>query len=111
MNSLSRADDGDAEFYTRKVLQGSGKNRCFAQVEVELWLDRGKNIVRHEVSGGRWLTAEEYEVELARFNAPPPEEDEAEQPESPGQGEAEPESDAESDADDSAAGGGRGSLG
>ena len=75
VNSLSRDEENDTEYYTRKVLQGSGKNRCFTQVEVELWFDRNKNITRHEVSGGRWLTAEEYDAELIRFNAPPAEED------------------------------------
>lgn len=73
VNSLSRDEENDNEYYTRKVLQGSGKNRCFTQVEVEIWFDRNKNVSRHEVNGGRWLTAEEYEEELARFNAPPEE--------------------------------------
>lgn len=73
VNSLSRDEENDNEYYTRKVLQGSGKNRCFTQVEVEIWFDRNKNVSRHEVIGGRWLTAEEYEEELARFNAPPEE--------------------------------------
>ena len=74
VNSLSRDEENDNEYYTRKVLQGSGKNRCFTQVEVEIWFDRNKNVTRHEVSGGRWLTAEEYEEELIRFDAPPEEE-------------------------------------
>ena len=73
VNSLSRDEENDNEYYTRKVLQGSGKNRCFTQVEVEIWFDRNKNVSRHEVNGGRWLTAEEYEEELTRFNAPPEE--------------------------------------
>ena len=73
LNALSGSDDGDAALYTRKVIQGTGKNRCFAQVEVELWFDSGRKLIRHAVSGGRWLTAEEYAVELARFNAPPEE--------------------------------------
>ncbi len=75
VNSLSREEESDAEFYTRKVLQGSGKNRCFTQVEVELWFDRNKNIIRYEVSGGRWLSADEYDAELVRFDAPAEEED------------------------------------
>ncbi len=74
VNSLSRDDEKDDRYYTRKVLQGSGKNRCFTQVEVEIWFDRGKKVSHHEVSGGRWLTQEEYEEELIRFNAPPEEE-------------------------------------
>ena len=73
VNSLSRDDENDNEYYTRKVLQGSGNNRCFTQVEVEIWFDRNKNVSRYDVSGGRWLTVEEYEEELARFNAPPEE--------------------------------------
>ena len=77
VNSLSRDDENDNEYYTRKVLQGSGKNRCFTQVEVEIWFDRNKNVSRHEVSGGRWLTVEEYEEELIRFNAPQEEDDPA----------------------------------
>ncbi|MBI3960472.1 MAG: hypothetical protein HY328_16795 [Chloroflexi bacterium] len=74
LNALSGSDDGDAAYYTRKVIQGTGKNRCFAQVEVELWFDSGRKLLRHAVSGGRWLTAEEYAAELERFNAPPEEE-------------------------------------
>lgn len=75
LNALSGSDDGDASWYTRKVVQGTGKNRCFAQVEVELWFDSRRNLLRHSVTGGRWLTPEEYEVELERFNAPPEEEE------------------------------------
>ena len=83
VNSLSRDEENDNEYYTRKVLQGSGKNRCFTQVEVEIWFDRNKNVSRYEVNGGRWLSAEEFEEELVRFNAPPEEEnpgDEGSQP-------------------------------
>lgn len=77
LNALSGSDDADAAYYTRKVMQGTGKNRCFAQVEVELWFDSGRTLLRHAVSGGRWLTAEEYAAELERFNAPPEEEADA----------------------------------
>lgn len=77
LNALSGSDDGDASFYTRKVIQGTGRNRCFAQVEVELWFNSQRALLRHAVTGGRWLTAEEYAEELARFNAPPEEDEEA----------------------------------
>ncbi len=77
VNSLSRDDEKDNVYYTRKVLQGSGKNRCFTQVEVEIWFDRNKNVSRYEVSGGRWLSIEEYEEELIRFNASQEEDDPA----------------------------------
>lgn len=75
VNTLSRDEENDNEFYTRKLLQGSGQNRCFTQVEVQIWFDRGKRVSRYEVDGGRWLTQEEYEEELIRFNAPPEEQD------------------------------------
>ncbi|HRJ43314.1 MAG: hypothetical protein KJZ86_05585 [Caldilineaceae bacterium] len=78
LNALSGSDDGDAALYTRKVIQGTGKNRCFAQVEVELWFNSQRGLLRHAVTGGRWLTAEEYETELERFNAPPEEEEDDE---------------------------------
>ena len=75
VNSLSRDEENENQFYTRKVLQGSGKNRCFTQVEVDIWFDRSKKVSHYEVNGGRWLTEEEYEEELIRFNGPPEEED------------------------------------
>jgi hypothetical protein len=72
LNELS-LDEDDA-YYGRKVLHTTGERRCFDQVEVLLWFDRSKQLLRHEVQGGRWLEADEYEAELARFNAPPAEE-------------------------------------
>lgn len=77
VNSLSRDEESDDKYYTRKVLQGSGKNRCFTQVEVEIWFDRGKKVSHYEVTGGRWLTREEYQEELIRFEAPPEDQDSA----------------------------------
>ena len=77
VNSLSRDEENDNEYYTRKVLQGSGKNRCFTQVEVEIWFDRGKKVSHYEVTGGRWLTQDEYQEELIRFEAPPEDQDSA----------------------------------
>ncbi|MBP7964828.1 MAG: hypothetical protein KBG20_21750 [Caldilineaceae bacterium] len=74
LNELSRGD-GDADFYVRKVLHTTGKKRCFSQVEVELWFDNKRNFLRHQITGGKWLTADEYTAALARFNAPPEEEE------------------------------------
>lgn len=72
LNELSR--DEDDAYYGRKVLHTTGERRCFDQVEIMLWFDRNKQLLRQEVQGGRWLEAEEYERELARFNTPPEEE-------------------------------------
>jgi hypothetical protein len=74
LNSLSQAEEDDATYYTRKVIQSSGANRCFTQVEVELWFDNNRNLARYEVHGGRWLTETEYAAEVTRFNMPPEEE-------------------------------------
>ena len=74
-NELSKDDDGKG-YYVRKVLHTSGRDRCFSEVEVQLWFDSKKQISDHEVSGGRWLTADEYDEELAIFNAPPEEDEE-----------------------------------
>jgi hypothetical protein len=74
LNELSRADDSAYAYHSRKVLHTSGERRCFSQVEISLYFNQDKQIVQHEVEGGRWLTGEEYAVELARFNAPLPEE-------------------------------------
>ena len=69
MNEVSLDDEGKGGYYVRKVLHTSGRGRCFAEVEIEVWLDNSKRIVRQEVHGGRSLTAEEYAAELAREKA------------------------------------------
>ncbi len=75
LNELSKPDEGNYAFYTRKVLHTTGEHRCFSQVEINLYFNQDKVVVHHEVEGGRWLTSDEFEVELARFNAPPPEDE------------------------------------
>lgn len=75
LNELSLSDDDAHAYYTRKVFSTTGAKRCFDQVEVELWFDQNKKVIEHQVTGGRWLEAGEYEQELARFNTPPEEPD------------------------------------
>lgn len=78
LNELSLAEE-EGGYYVRKVLHTSGQRRCFAQVEVQVWLDNKKNVTRYEVQGGRWLTAEEHAAELerqAQADAPPASDDE-----------------------------------
>ncbi len=84
MNELSAADadnastsEGEAQgapsgavWFVRKVLDTSGRNRCFDSVEVRLWLDAQKRVLKHEVDRGRWLDAAEYtQIEQARLAA------------------------------------------
>ncbi len=66
-NDLSPAEEGTGVYFVRKVLTTSGANRCFSANEIQLWLDRNRKIVNLEVEGGKWLTREEYEVELEAF--------------------------------------------
>ncbi|GIV78688.1 hypothetical protein FKZ61_007505 [Litorilinea aerophila] len=81
LNELSQAEEGSGyAYYTRKVLHTSGERRCFDQVEVEIWFDKNKQPIHHEVKGGRWLEEPAYQAELARFQAPP---DEPEAPQHP----------------------------
>ena len=62
MNEPSVADDGT--WVVRKILSGSGKNLCFQTVEVTLHFDsRKQQVVNSEVSGGKLITADEYEAQ------------------------------------------------
>ncbi|MEZ4708837.1 MAG: hypothetical protein R3A44_16635 [Caldilineaceae bacterium] len=72
-NELSHTDEGEYPLYVRKVLHTTGAKRCFGQTEVELWFDTNKQLKHYDVQGGRWLDADAYAVELARFEAPPAE--------------------------------------
>lgn len=80
MNELSLTEDGEYTYFVRKVLHTSGRSRCFGQVEVQLWFNKERQLMAHEEFGGRWLNEEEYQVELARFNAPAPTPDVAAEP-------------------------------
>ena len=72
MNELSLTEDGDYAYFVRKVLHTSGRSRCFGQVEVQLWFNKDRQLMAHEEFGGRWLSEEEYQNELVRFNTPAP---------------------------------------
>jgi hypothetical protein len=82
LNELSQVDEGSHAYFTRKALHTSGERRCFSQVDVTIYFNQNKQVVEHEVTGGRWLSADEYEAELTRFRTPVPAEDTT--PTSPG---------------------------
>ncbi|HEY54369.1 MAG TPA: hypothetical protein G4N94_13045 [Caldilineae bacterium] len=51
MNELSR--DYDTGYYrTRKIVMGSGKNRCFQQIELNLVFDKNKQLIEQSAIGG-----------------------------------------------------------
>lgn len=66
MNELSLDDEEGSGYFVRKVLHTSGAGRCFGQVEVQVWLNPNKEIVRQVVQGGRWLTKDEYVAHVGK---------------------------------------------
>ncbi len=42
-------------YYVRKLLQGSGHNRCFATIEVELFFDARRRLLERRVHGGEFV--------------------------------------------------------
>ncbi len=68
------SEDEDGTFIVRKGLVGSGERRCFQTVEVVLHFDvQKREVIDSEATGGRLVTAEEYE---ALRQQPAPQEDE-----------------------------------
>ncbi len=56
-NDLS-LDDND-QYYVRKV---AVDNKCYGQVEVELWFDANKREVNRQVTGGTLVGEEEWQA-------------------------------------------------
>ncbi|MBN1814053.1 MAG: hypothetical protein JXA14_19605 [Anaerolineae bacterium] len=57
-------DEGEGAYYVRKGVLGSGKTRCFQMIEVELYFDHGRQLVSRYISGGEFITKEEFEAEV-----------------------------------------------
>ncbi len=53
-NDLSQDYERDV-FFVRKLLSGSGANRCFQQIEVQLTFDANKRLLDREISGGSFV--------------------------------------------------------
>ncbi len=58
MNELSQ-DYDTGLFTSRKVVMGSGKNRCFQQIEVTLTFDSNKKLIDQHVIGGEIVETSE----------------------------------------------------
>lgn len=50
-NDLSQDYERDV-YFVRKLISGSGANRCFEQIEVQLTFDANKRLLAREISGG-----------------------------------------------------------
>lgn len=52
----------EGAYYVRKGVLGSGKTRCFQMIEVELYFDAERNLVSRYITGGEFITREEFEA-------------------------------------------------
>ena len=77
----SRAENGEG-WTVRKVLMGSGAERCFQTVDITLHFDTKKEqVIDSQVIGGKLITEEAYETLLAEAAAIAAEEPEAQEEE------------------------------
>ena len=55
--------EGDEEdlYYTRKDIVGSGM--CFAHIEATLTFDLNRRLIQKQMTGGKFITREEFEAE------------------------------------------------
>ena len=53
-------DEGEGAYYVRKGVIGSGKNRCFGVIEVELFFSPDRRLVSRYISGGEFITRDEF---------------------------------------------------
>ena len=61
--SIQYDSDGQPSgYHVRKVLVG-GTRRCYQPMEVELSLDPARRVVDRQISGGEFISAEEYAAE------------------------------------------------
>ncbi|MGD8997851.1 MAG: hypothetical protein PVH80_07055 [Anaerolineae bacterium] len=54
--------EGEGAYFVRKGVIGSGDTRCFQTVEVRLTFDAQKQLVSREISGGTFITREDFEA-------------------------------------------------
>jgi hypothetical protein len=57
-----RYGEGEGAYFVRKGVIGSGETRCFQTIEVRLTFDAQKRLVSREISGGVFVTQEEFEA-------------------------------------------------
>jgi hypothetical protein len=55
--------EGEGAYHVRKGVMGSGENRCFQKIEVDLYFDQEKRLLSRYITGGEFITREEFEAE------------------------------------------------
>lgn len=53
-------EGGEGAYYVRKGVLGSGRTRCFQMMELELFFDPQRRLVSRYISGGEFITKEEF---------------------------------------------------
>lgn len=56
-------EGGEGAYYVRKGVFGSGETRCFQKIEVELFFDPDRRLVSRYISGGEFITRDEFEAQ------------------------------------------------
>ena len=52
--------EGEGAYHVRKGVVGSGENRCFQSIEIELYFDATRRLVCRYITGGEYITREEF---------------------------------------------------
>ena len=58
-------ESSEGTYHARKGVLGSGETRCFQMIEVELYFDAEKHLVSRYISGGEFITRDEFYAEAA----------------------------------------------
>jgi hypothetical protein len=56
-------EDREGDYVWRKGIVGSGQNRCFQTIEVELSFDANRQLASRSISGGEFITREEFDAQ------------------------------------------------
>ncbi len=56
-------EEGEGAYYARKGVVGTGKTRCFQTIEVDLYFDSQKRPLSRYITGGEFITKEEFDAQ------------------------------------------------
>ena len=58
--------EAEGDYYVRKGIVGSGETRCYQTIVVELYFDAMHRPVSQYITGGEFITKEEFDAEKER---------------------------------------------
>ena len=61
--------EGEGAYYVRKGVLGSGETRCFQMIEMESYFDYDKRLVSRYITGGEFITDDEFYADAAESTA------------------------------------------